>query len=111
MKENTFYSVYKIPANTYSNQKEEVLTVTVKATLIVSADASEDDVYNLTKAIFDIANIKCEVKPIHSHEFKTPVKRPFYSVLDKTKIKETYNIKIPYWRDSLRFCINNIINL
>ena len=53
MKDNTFYSVYKIPANTYSNQKEEVLTVTVKATLIVSADASEDDVYNLTKAIFD----------------------------------------------------------
>lgn len=53
MKDNTFYSVYKIPANTYSNQKEEVLTVTVKATLIVSADANEDDVYNLTKAIFD----------------------------------------------------------
>lgn len=67
--------------------------------------------YDFTKAIFDIANIKCEVKPIHSHEFTTPVKRPFYSVLDKTKIKETYNIKIPYWRDSLRFCINNIINL
>lgn len=53
MKENTFYSVYKIPANTYNNQKEEVLTVTVKATLIVNADASEDDVYKLTAAIFE----------------------------------------------------------
>lgn len=53
MKENTFYSVYKIPAGTYSNQEEEVSTVTVKATLIVSADASEDDVYALTAAIFD----------------------------------------------------------
>ena len=53
MESNTFYSVYKIPANTYKNQEEEILTVTVKATLIVSADASEDDVYNLTKAIFD----------------------------------------------------------
>ena len=53
MENNTFYSVYKIPANTYENQGEEVLTVTVKATLIVSADASEDDVYELTKAIFD----------------------------------------------------------
>ena len=53
MKENTFYSVYKIPANTYSNQPEEISTVTVKATLIVSADASEDDVYKLTAAIFD----------------------------------------------------------
>ena len=53
MKNNTFYSVYKIPANTYANQDAEVTTVTVKATLIVSADATEDDVYNLTKAIFD----------------------------------------------------------
>ncbi len=53
MKDNTFYSVYNIPAGTYSNQKEEILTVTVKATLIVSADASEDSVYALTAAIFD----------------------------------------------------------
>jgi TRAP transporter TAXI family solute receptor len=55
MKENTFYSVYKIPAGTYTNQKEEITSVTVKATLIVSADASEDDVYKLTAAIFDNA--------------------------------------------------------
>ena len=53
MKDNTFYSVYKIPAETYKNQTEEISTVTVKATLIVSADASEDDVYKLTAAIFD----------------------------------------------------------
>lgn len=53
MKDNTFYSVYKIPADTYKNQAEEIATVTVKATLIVSADASEDDIYNLTAAIFD----------------------------------------------------------
>jgi TRAP transporter TAXI family solute receptor len=53
MTDNTFYSVYKIPAGTYSGQEADVLTVTVKATLIVSADASEDDVYNLTAAIFD----------------------------------------------------------
>lgn len=53
MEDNTFYSVYKIPANTYKNQSEEISTVTVKATLIVSADASEDDVYNITKTIFD----------------------------------------------------------
>ena len=53
MKDNTFYSVYKIPANTYANQDADVTTVTVKATLIVTADATEDDVYNLTKAIFD----------------------------------------------------------
>ena len=48
-----YYTTYNIPANTYDGQTEDVTTVTVKATLIVSADASEDDVYNLTKAIFD----------------------------------------------------------
>lgn len=53
MKDNTFYSVYKIPAKSYSNQDAEITTVTVKATLIVSADATEDDVYKITKAIFD----------------------------------------------------------
>jgi TRAP transporter TAXI family solute receptor len=61
MQDNTFYSVYKIPAETYKNQTEEVLTVTVKATLIVSANAAEDDVYRLTAAIFDnIENITKE---------------------------------------------------
>ncbi len=53
MADNTFYSVYNIPAETYKNQAEDITTVTVKATLIVSADASEDDVYKLTAAIFD----------------------------------------------------------
>ncbi len=53
MKDTPFYTTYKIPAATYDGQKEDVTTVTVKATLIVSANASEDDVYNLTKAIFD----------------------------------------------------------
>ncbi len=48
-----YYTVHKIPAGTYNGQDEEVATVTVKATLIVSAEASEKDVYNLTKAIFD----------------------------------------------------------
>ncbi|MBQ7006970.1 MAG: TAXI family TRAP transporter solute-binding subunit [Oscillospiraceae bacterium] len=50
-----FYTTYKIPAGTYAGQTEDVTTVTVKATLIVSADASEDDVYKLTAAIFDNA--------------------------------------------------------
>ncbi|MBE6779789.1 MAG: TAXI family TRAP transporter solute-binding subunit [Ruminococcaceae bacterium] len=59
MEKNKFYSVYEVPANSYKNQDKAVLTVTVKATLIVSADASEDDVYNLTKTIFDnIEDIK-----------------------------------------------------
>ncbi len=53
MNDSPFYTTYKIPANTYKGQDADVTTVTVKATLIVSASASEDDVYNVTKAIFD----------------------------------------------------------
>ena len=53
METNSFYTEHLIPAGTYKGQDEDVKTVTVKATLIVSADASEDDVYALTKAIFD----------------------------------------------------------
>ena len=50
----------------------------------------------------------CEVLPCHSNEFPSPVTRPAYSVLDKTKIKETFGIQIPYWTESLKKCINNI---
>ena len=56
LKDSPYYTTYKIPANTYDGQAEEITTVTVKATLIVSASASEDDVYNVTKAIFDNAD-------------------------------------------------------
>lgn len=50
----------------------------------------------------------CDVQPCHSNEFPSPVTRPTYSVLDKTKIKETFGIKIPYWTDSLKKCIINL---
>ena len=56
MNDSPFYTTYKIPAGTYTSQTADVTTVTVKATLIVSADASEDDVYKLTAAIFDNAD-------------------------------------------------------
>lgn len=60
MNDSPFYTAYAIPANTYSGQNEDVTTVTVKATLIVSAGASEETVYNLTKAIFDNASAIAE---------------------------------------------------
>lgn len=53
----------------------------------------------------------CNVQPCHSNEFPSPVTRPSYSVLDKTKIKETFGISVPYWTDSLKKCINNLKNL
>lgn len=50
----------------------------------------------------------CDIQPCHSDEFPCPVKRPSYSVLDKTKIKETFGIRIPYWTESLKQCIHNL---
>ena len=65
--------------------------------------------YDFTKMIASFSGITtCDIQPCHSDEFPSPVKRPAYSVLDKTKIKETFGIKIPYWTDSLKICINNL---
>jgi dTDP-4-dehydrorhamnose reductase len=64
--------------------------------------------YDFAKAIFDIENISCEVKPIVSSEFPTKAKRPHYSVLNKEKIRDNFKIKIPYWRDSLVKCLKKI---
>lgn len=66
--------------------------------------------YDFTKMIAEYSgHTQCKVKPCHSDEFPSPVKRPAYSVLDKTKIKETFDIEIPYWTESLKKCINNLI--
>ena len=65
--------------------------------------------YDFTKMIAEIAgNINCDIQPCHSDEFPSPVKRPAFSVLDKTKVKDTFGIKVPYWTDSLRKCMNNM---
>lgn len=67
--------------------------------------------YDFTKVIAELAGqTECDIQPCHSNEFPSPVKRPAYSVLDKTKIKETFGIRIPYWTDSLRICIHNLQN-
>ena len=66
--------------------------------------------YDFTKTIHRLAGIKdCKVNPLHTEEYPTPAKRPHYSVLDKTKIKATYGIEIPYWEDSLGNCISQMI--
>ncbi|WP_418307028.1 dTDP-4-dehydrorhamnose reductase [Phocaeicola coprophilus] len=67
--------------------------------------------YDFTKVIAELAGqTECDIQPCHSNEFPSPVKRPAYSVLDKTKIKETFGIRIPYWTDSLRICIHHLLN-
>ena len=67
--------------------------------------------YDFTKMIAEYAGNKdCDVQPCHSDEFPSPVKRPAYSVLDKTKVKQTFGFSIPYWTVSLRKCISNLQN-
>ena len=67
--------------------------------------------YDFTKAIAEYnCTTECDVQPCHSNEFPSPVKRPAYSVLDKTKIKETFGVEVPYWTDSLKVCIKNLKN-
>lgn len=62
--------------------------------------------YDFTKMIAEYAgNLACDIQPCHSDEFPSKVHRPSYSVLDKTKIKETLGIQIPYWTDSLKRCV------
>ena len=66
--------------------------------------------FDFTKMIVEIAgNTECDVQPCHSDEFPSPVKRPAYSVLDKTKVKDTFGVSVPYWTDSLRKCIKNLL--
>ena len=66
--------------------------------------------YDFTKMIAEYSGqTECDIQPCHSNEFPSKVKRPSYSVLDKTKIKETLNIRIPHWTDSLKQCMDCIV--
>lgn len=90
------------------------------ATVIEKFDGSQNGIYHYSNegvcSWFDFTKMiaeyngttDCDVMPCHSDEFPSPVKRPAYSVLDKTKIKEVFGVKIPYWTDSLKKCISNL---
>jgi dTDP-4-dehydrorhamnose reductase len=64
--------------------------------------------YDFAKAIFDLKSIDVNLKPLKTTEFPTPAKRPQFSLMDKSKIKKTFNLIIPYWRDSLKLCLELI---
>ena len=65
--------------------------------------------YDFAKAIHRLAGITtCDVRPLHTSEYPTPATRPHYSVLDKTKIKQTYHLEIPHWEESLAACIGKL---
>ena len=62
--------------------------------------------YDFAKTIFELSDIDCNVKPIETLDYPTPAKRPHYSLLNKAKIKKTFDITIPYWKDSLQECLD-----
>ena len=91
--------------------------------IVEKFDESKIGIYNYSNegvcSWFDFAKMiakiskqnLCDINPCHSDEFPSPVVRPSYSVLDKTKIKEVFDLKIPYWIDSLEQCITSINKL
>lgn len=64
--------------------------------------------YDFAKAIFELSNIQCAVNPITTDQYPTPAKRPHYSLLNKSKMKNNFEITIPYWRDSLKECLKEL---
>lgn len=64
--------------------------------------------YDFAKAIFELCDISCQVNPIETKDYPTPAKRPHYSVMNKTKIKQLPDLMIPYWRDSLKICLKEL---
>jgi dTDP-4-dehydrorhamnose reductase len=65
--------------------------------------------FDFAKAIIESSGINCKVNPVSSAEFPTPVKRPSYSVLDKSKIKSTFGIEVPSWKESLEICLGKLL--
>ena len=64
--------------------------------------------YDFAKEIMRMAKLKCKINPIETKEYPTPAKRPHYSLLNKAKIKRKFAIEIPYWKDSLDICLQNL---
>jgi dTDP-4-dehydrorhamnose reductase len=64
--------------------------------------------YDFSMAIFELTGIKIKVNPVLSEQFPTPAKRPHYSVLNKSKIRDKFELQIPYWKESLQHCLNRL---
>lgn len=102
----------QIGTPTYARDLANVILkiITDKSTAYGTYHYSNEGVaswYDFAKAIFEINGNDLKVLPIRTEAYPTPAKRPCFSVMDKSKIKKALDIEIPYWRDSLKQCINN----
>lgn len=97
---------------TYAWDLATVIMVAIQNPLVGVYHYSNEGVcswYDFTKMIAEYSGqTDCDIQPCHSNEIPSPVTRPSYSVLDKTKIKDTFGITIPYWTESLKKCIKNL---
>ena len=103
----------QIGTPTYARDLARVIFVAIEKSIVPGVyHFSNEGViswYDFTKAIHRLAGITtCHVRPLHTSEYPTPANRPHYSVLDKTKIKQTYGIEVPYWEESLKECIEKL---
>lgn len=89
-------------------QTQEFKQVNFKSKIVHFSNEGVCSWYDFAKIIFELTNTQCQVIPIETKEYPTPVNRPYYSVLNKAKIKQKYNLTIPYWKDSLRRCLINL---
>jgi dTDP-4-dehydrorhamnose reductase len=64
--------------------------------------------YDFAKEIMKMAKLNCKINPIETYQYPTPAKRPHFSLLNKNKIKSTFNIEIPYWKDGLDDCLRRL---
>lgn len=103
----------QIGSPTYARDLARVIMAAVERDIIPGVYHFTDEGvcswYDFTRAIHRIAGITdCHVRPLHTEEYPTPAQRPHYSVLDKAKIKQAYGIDIPWWKDSLKECIDEM---
>ena len=106
----------QIGTPTYAHDlAQAILTIIVKGIqpgVYHFTDEGVTSWYDFTKSIHRISGItSCHVRPLHTSEYPTAARRPYYSVLDKSKIKTAYDIEIPHWEESLEKCIQRILEM